>query len=157
MATVVLLTPYTGGNLGDAAIQEAVIANVRSRLPTASVVMASLSPEDTTRIHGVRSFPIGVTTFGPGIPDDGASGSDLPSTALARKRLASRLTPRRIARALHDKASRALRSALYWTGLAELNHVVRTAALLRGARMLVVSGGGHSGLAFRSGPVVAWA
>lgn len=32
---IALLTPYNGGNLGDAAIQDAMIANLRSRLPDA--------------------------------------------------------------------------------------------------------------------------
>src|SRR5215813_12015498 len=32
---IALLTPYNGGNFGDAAIQDAMIANIRLRLPGA--------------------------------------------------------------------------------------------------------------------------
>src|SRR5665213_3454619 len=46
------------GNLGDAAIQDSVIANIRKRLPKARLVGFSLSPEDTTKRHGIPSFPI---------------------------------------------------------------------------------------------------
>jgi polysaccharide pyruvyl transferase WcaK-like protein len=53
------------GNLGDAAIQEAVIANIRKRLPNAQIVGFSLVPDDTRKRHGIpchpvrRSYPVG--------------------------------------------------------------------------------------------------
>jgi polysaccharide pyruvyl transferase WcaK-like protein len=48
-----LLTPYTGGNLGDGAIQEAVIANIRARYPCARIHGFTLNPEATTKLHGI--------------------------------------------------------------------------------------------------------
>jgi polysaccharide pyruvyl transferase WcaK-like protein len=55
---IALLTPYTGGNLGDAAIQDAVIGNVRKRYPDAELCLVTLCPEATARLHKVPSFPI---------------------------------------------------------------------------------------------------
>jgi polysaccharide pyruvyl transferase WcaK-like protein len=55
---IALLTPYTGGNLGDAAIQDAVIENIRKRYPDAVICMITLRPDLTTKLHGVPSFPI---------------------------------------------------------------------------------------------------
>jgi polysaccharide pyruvyl transferase WcaK-like protein len=66
---VVLITPYTGGNLGDAAIQEAVISNVRRRDANADIVLVTLAPAITARLHGVQGFPIGLTTFEPGVAE----------------------------------------------------------------------------------------
>lgn len=54
---VALLTPYTGGNLGDAAIQDAMIANLCRRMPGARkslVAMVAQSPHLHFREpHGV--------------------------------------------------------------------------------------------------------
>jgi len=46
------------GNLGDAAIQEVVIANIRKRLPNADIVGFSLVPDDTDKRHGIPCYPI---------------------------------------------------------------------------------------------------
>jgi len=55
---VALLTPYTGGNLGDAAIQDAVIANLRFRLPAAQFVGISLNNDNFVERHGMGAFPL---------------------------------------------------------------------------------------------------
>src|SRR5665213_1359142 len=55
---IALLTPYTGGNFGDAAIQDAMIANLRLRLPNAQFSGISLHNENYLRQHGTRAFPI---------------------------------------------------------------------------------------------------
>ncbi len=46
------------GNLGDAAIQEAVIANIKQRLSNARLVGFSLIPDDTMRRHDIPCYPI---------------------------------------------------------------------------------------------------
>ena len=46
------------GNLGDAAVQEAVIANIRKRLPDVRLVGFSLVPDDTTERHGIPCYSI---------------------------------------------------------------------------------------------------
>jgi polysaccharide pyruvyl transferase WcaK-like protein len=55
---VVLLTPYTGGNLGDAAIQDAMIANLRLRLPAVQISGISLNCDNFVERHGTRAFPL---------------------------------------------------------------------------------------------------
>jgi polysaccharide pyruvyl transferase WcaK-like protein len=58
MIHIALLTPYTGSNLGDGAIQEAVIYNTRQRFPDAEILLFTTDPTQTTRLHGLPSFPI---------------------------------------------------------------------------------------------------
>ena len=55
---VALLTPYTGGNLGDAAIQDSMIANLRQRMPKAQFTGITLSCDNFLRQHGVGAFPL---------------------------------------------------------------------------------------------------
>lgn len=60
---IALLTPYLGSNLGDAAIQEAVILNLKKRIPGAEFCLISYCPDQTSYIHKVSAFPIGAITF----------------------------------------------------------------------------------------------
>ena len=53
-----LLTPYNGGNLGDAAIQDAIIANLRLRVPGAQFSGISLNGDNFVERHGSASFPL---------------------------------------------------------------------------------------------------
>src|SRR6516225_6955010 len=69
------------GNLGDAAVQESVIANIRKRLPNAQLVGFSLVPDDTLRRHGIPSYPI--LRWHSGLGNDENSGG-------ARRNLKSR-------------------------------------------------------------------
>ena len=46
------------GNLGDAAIQEAVIAKIKQRLPNVQLVGFSLIPDDTRKRHDIPCYPI---------------------------------------------------------------------------------------------------
>jgi len=55
---VALLTPYSGGNLGDAAIQDAMIANLRVRLPHAQFSGITLNCHNFLEQHGVGAFPL---------------------------------------------------------------------------------------------------
>jgi polysaccharide pyruvyl transferase WcaK-like protein len=58
ITTIGLLDHMGYGNLGDAAIQEAVIANIRRRVPNARLVGFSFVPEDTMTRHDIPSYPI---------------------------------------------------------------------------------------------------
>jgi polysaccharide pyruvyl transferase WcaK-like protein len=59
---IALLTPYDGGNLGDAVIQDSLIANLRLRLPDAQFSAISLSGESFVHQHGVAAtFPLCAT------------------------------------------------------------------------------------------------
>jgi polysaccharide pyruvyl transferase WcaK-like protein len=55
---VALITPYSGGNLGDAAIQDSMILNLRERLPNASFLGITLNSENFVRHHGAAAFPM---------------------------------------------------------------------------------------------------
>ena len=58
---IALLTPYTGNNLGDAAIQDSIITNIRTRLPRAVFSGISLSDENFIERHGGGAFPLSCT------------------------------------------------------------------------------------------------
>jgi polysaccharide pyruvyl transferase WcaK-like protein len=53
-----LLTPYNGANLGDGAIQEAVITNIKVRYPDACIHGFTLNPEATGRLHNITCSPL---------------------------------------------------------------------------------------------------
>ena len=53
-----LLTPYTGGNLGDGAIQEAVITNIRARFANVYIHGFTLDPYRTERLLQIPCSPI---------------------------------------------------------------------------------------------------
>jgi len=64
-----LLTPYrlirriglispTSGNLGNATMQSAMIANLRKRIPGVEILGITLNPDDTRRRHGIEAFPL---------------------------------------------------------------------------------------------------
>jgi len=55
---IALLGPFGGGNLGDAAIQDAVIHNLSARIRGATLVGISHNPEDTARRHGIPAYPL---------------------------------------------------------------------------------------------------
>ena len=55
--TFALVSPCGYGNLGDAAIQDAVIASIRRRFPEASIRGITLNPADTVQRHGIPTFP----------------------------------------------------------------------------------------------------
>ena len=56
---IALLTPYTGGNFGDAAIQDAMIANLNLRLPDVRISGISLNCDNFVRRHGAMdAFPL---------------------------------------------------------------------------------------------------
>lgn len=69
---IALLTPYTGGNFGDAAIQDAIITNIRLRLPQVQISGVSLNCENFLRRHDViDTFPLLAHIRGCGILQPG--------------------------------------------------------------------------------------
>lgn len=149
---IALLTPYTGGNLGDAAIQEAVIANAKSRVPDASIFLLTLFPALTTKLHRVPSFPItlqhiqnyaeyhaSVTSLSEN--NEGCSPPNLHS--LAKLKAAVARIP------VLDLASRQvwLFFRSIWRGpravLLELRHLMQGYRMLKQVDLVMVSGGGQ--------------
>jgi polysaccharide pyruvyl transferase WcaK-like protein len=56
--TIGLFSPMGTGNLGDATTQDALIYNLRKRIPDIEIHGFSLNAEDTTRRHGIPAFPV---------------------------------------------------------------------------------------------------
>ena len=49
---------YGNQNLGDESIIEAVIQNIKNRVPDAKIYGFSIQPEDTRRRYNIEAFPI---------------------------------------------------------------------------------------------------
>lgn len=146
---VALLTPYTGENLGDAAIQDAAIANLRLRLPAAQFSGITLNRENFLERHGSGAFAL--------------CGAGRPFYAMCRGRVAGRpgdATGSKPSMSVQrDSIREMLRKAfsrvpalwwcltrvrrLQWYVWAELRHFARGYRFLRTQDLLVVSGGGQ--------------
>ena len=126
---VALISPYGGGNLGDAAILESAIHAVRRRRPGAEIVGLTLNPRVVEERHGIPGFPCaGLRLPSYGAADDAAPRPD-DSGPLAR--LVTALPPLRKARTLGRKLG------------GELSHRRRARAFLAGFSEVVVAGGGQ--------------
>jgi polysaccharide pyruvyl transferase WcaK-like protein len=145
---IALLTPYNGGNLGDAAIQDAVIGNLRLRLPGAQFSGISLNGDNFVERHGTRSFPL-CGSDGPfyrmyrgNVTDQPGDGESLARTCSA-KSWNSTLIKRALKRvpALWPclKMIHALGRRVY----REVRHCAGGYRFLRMQDLLIVSGGGQ--------------
>lgn len=56
--SIALLTPYSGGNFGDAAIQDSMILNLRARMPNARFLGITLNCQNFVKQHGAAAFPM---------------------------------------------------------------------------------------------------
>ncbi|AMN47446.1 hypothetical protein ACG33_10120 [Steroidobacter denitrificans] len=152
----VLITPYGGANLGDAAIQEAVIYNLRARMDGVGIRMATLAPERTEALHGIPSFPLTALE----IPhySEGIRARLLPqrpSHANADPTKADQSSWRSQAKALLRKmpwifhvlrsGKQILRTCIGFPGLLfrEMRHLIAAQHFARGADYFIVSGGGQ--------------
>lgn len=146
---ILLLTPYTGGNLGDAAIQDAAIYHLRDILFNPSIRLVTLAPGATDELHGVPSLPLtssaevaSVAARGPAhnqalaAPNAGEPYARKINRTLGRVpglRWVSRLVKRQI-----HKFTNLLRRAVR-----EFRHLVQIRSILRSTDLLVFSGGGQ--------------
>jgi polysaccharide pyruvyl transferase WcaK-like protein len=145
---VALLTCYNGGNFGDAAIQDAVIANLRLRLADLRIAGITLCLEMFLERHGTDAFPLFVSKLpfyemgspgaseqfalpvNPDGPNTGASGWKHVLKGVLRA-----IPPvRRLAKKLRPYVETAAR---------EMRHAVDGYRFLRGYSLLIVSGGGQ--------------
>ncbi len=135
---IALLTPYDGGNLGDSAIQQAVIANLRRYDPNVQLCGITLDPAKTSARHQIPCYPLTATSRSHYHGSHGRIGkvdNGRPSLAAeASVRLYRRL--RRMARAL---------PFLRWLKFLvdEALHAIRSYRLLRKVDAIVISGGGQ--------------
>ena len=132
-----LMGPYGYGNLGDAAIQDAMIQQVRSFCPDADIWGFSLNPADTEVRHGIAAYPLY-----PGYAPPTPPGTPVASTPFsAWQRLKVTLKRNRVLRPAL-RAAAAVRDRLVVVAR-DLKFSVQVFRLLRGMDIFVVSGGGQ--------------
>ncbi len=156
MRAIGFLTPYTGDNLGDGAIQDAVIYNIRVRWPKAGITGLTLSPEHTAALHGVPCHPLtnlSIGFYNRGVVErhrgrnqpqpDSEAGDSRVKRALRRVPWAFRLV-RQCYLGL-QQISRAIRSVVKhaWYAGREAWELPRSYRLVAGLDLLIVSGGGQ--------------
>lgn len=145
---IALLTPYTGNNLGDAAIQDAIIANILARLPRAQFSGISLNCNNFVAQHGVGAFPL----CGTNRPFYGMSGEGTEDQPGRREGLTGGSGQRGL---VIDVTKNLLKRipGLWWPlrtirawvkgGWREFRHCVGGYRFLRKQDILIVSGGGQ--------------
>jgi polysaccharide pyruvyl transferase WcaK-like protein len=119
------------GNLGDAATQDALIANIKLRLPEVQLVGFSLNPVDTEKRHSIPSYSI--TNWHPGL-DRQPTGADNSTSKSNAQQLKSFL-----------KQIPVLSSPLRWLQnlMREFQHLGRSYRCVRALDCLVIAGGGQ--------------
>lgn len=128
-----LISPCSG-NLGNAAILSATIANIQERLPRAEIIGITLSPQDTCQRHGIAAFPItgsGRANYSL-INDPNPTGTQAARTTVLWqiKEWLKGIRPlRRLVRAIRGCCS-------------ELAHIVKSGRLVRTLDCVIVTGGG---------------
>ena len=140
---IALLTPYSGNNLGDAAIQDALIANIRMRLPEAQFSGISLNCDNFVERHGVDAFPL----CGTGMPRRVATDLPLDAEWFAQRSDRTILNMGAIRRALKRVPALGFCLKTIYAGgrnlWREVRHAVGGYRFLRAQDLLVVSGGGQ--------------
>ena len=141
---IVLLTPYSGGNLGDAAIQDAMIAGLRVRLPNAQLSGISLNCENFLERHGAAAFPLCATDSSfYGMSHGSMSDTEPQKDLRVRKRSAFAYLKNALNKL--PALSRVLKRLRWWSFLIpnEVIHLIRGYRFLCQQNLLVVSGGGQ--------------
>jgi polysaccharide pyruvyl transferase WcaK-like protein len=129
-SSVIGLLDHMGyGNLGDAAIQESVIANIKKRLPNARLVAFSLIPDDTTKRHGIPCYPI--LRWHPTLEK---TGNQAGGTRNLTSRLKKALKNNPLVYTWAKPALELVREVGFW---------VRSYRVLRSLDLLIISGGGQ--------------
>jgi len=135
-ARVALLTPYDGGNLGDAAIQEALIRNLRRIDPAVQLCGVTLRPQKTSEAHQIPCFPLAANPL-PFYLDSSETEPPTPNQNSPRA-LQSRRLFRLPVLSLFRKPLRALRRLAR-----EFHHIIQSYVFLRSVDLLLVAGGGQ--------------
>jgi polysaccharide pyruvyl transferase WcaK-like protein len=135
---IALLTPYDGGNLGDAAIQDSMIANLRQRVPDVRFLGITLNCDNFVTRHGGHAFPLLAST---------GTHKKLEDSALESPASGPSRWTRRLGRALGripGLLSFARRIGGFVLALCrELSHSCEAFRILRQQDLLIVSGGGQ--------------
>jgi len=128
---IALITPYNGGNLGDAAIQDSMISNLKVRIPDVHFLGISLNRENFLRRHGVNAFPLLPTI-------DSRKARIEDSAGSLRRRARSRLLRVRRIGPVIDKCLNRIAAISR-----EVRHSVEAYRILRTQDLLLISGGGQ--------------
>src|SRR5215469_1753577 len=143
---IALLTPYSGRNLGDAAIQDAIIGNLRLRLPNSQYSGLTINGDNFMERHGTDAFPLYASRLPlyrsnvRSVKDHRHDGSSVrPASSSSLTSSLVRLLGRApllgsCLKAVHSLAER-------FCG--ELLHCIRGYRFLRTHDLLIVSGGGQ--------------
>lgn len=150
MHTIGLLTPYTGDNLGDQAIQTAFIHNLQEYRPRARIYGLTLYPQNTQDIHNIQCYPLTSFSFTGGYriytrqpTQDNGRNKNNNTTVLERVKVKLRkvqhlyILLRNIA-SLVRRLGRPLIVVLN-----ELLHVLEAYKICKKTDLLIVSGGGQ--------------
>jgi len=148
---IALLTPYTGLNLGDGAIQNAIIQNLQKRAEGIELYGITLAPTDTQKRHGIPCFPISgllvrsyssqKTKF-PGVRGRESAVTPKWWAKLKDKVKAAPLLGNSLRHLLQRiRESKLIRGCIQLAR--EAHHLVRSYHFLRKVDFLIVSGGGQ--------------
>ena len=137
-----LLTPYTGGNFGDGAIQEAVIHNIRERYPEAEIFGINQHPYRTQQLHHIPCYAISSFSTSHYGVFKAKTSTDTISSPKMEAQLVGRI--KWIAKQI-PFVSGILRSAYRVLSniLQEARYALKCRRILKGTDLLVVSGGGQ--------------
>lgn len=139
--TVAILGPFGWGNLGDAAIQEAVLSQLGSRRPDARFIGISLVPTDTQNRHGIETYAY----------DTGAFIYRRSSSSTGHTPVRRNSSAQQGANAAHGWRKLIgqaiglmyLRTAGFLRPAYDVAHVLYIVGVLRKVDLLLVSGGGQ--------------
>ena len=120
------------GNLGDAAILESFIHNIRERLPDADIVAFSADPEDTNARHKIPCYPIRNNCRMKQWSASVAANQGAISSLRTAFKNAVRSSP--ILRTVIDRTNNVV---------SELAHLIRSYQHIYSLDLLVISGGGQ--------------
>ena len=126
-----LLSP-TSGNLGNATMQAAMIANIRKRIVGIEFLGITLNPDETRRRHGIEAFPLaGVSRADYGLFISASSKAGRRFLKLGRIRRWLKKIP------VLGSILRAIRTCSM-----ELGHIVAAARVVRKLDRVIIPGGG---------------
>jgi polysaccharide pyruvyl transferase WcaK-like protein len=117
------------GNMGDAAIQESLIANIKARIPNAQLIAFSSIPEDTRERHKLESYPI-FWSYRKRHGSDVSPGTTTTLASRFKQALKSIRAFYVLAKPLHDL-------------IREIVHLIRCYRIVRSLDLFLVAGGGQ--------------
>jgi polysaccharide pyruvyl transferase WcaK-like protein len=132
-----LLHHAGGGNLGDEATQAAVIHNIKTRWPRASLVGITMNPDDTAMRHGIPSFHVRRRTW-----TVGYATSPSPSALTLKERIKRALSRSPVLFGLLTGAYAVVVRMPMSLGQ-ELAFLVESFRIVRSLDLLIVNGGGQ--------------